>query len=655
MQIKHALLALLFFNFSFSYAQMPDTFGKLTSVEKSMESYEKEPNSNAVVLYERGDNYFKDDGRYVKLIKEYHVKIKILDEKGFDQANIVIPLRKSEKSAEELTKIDALTHNGEEKFSVLQSEIHTKEISSNRVEKTFTFPKLKKGSILEYKYTISSPYFFTFSGWNFQSNIPKIYSEFNAKIPANYIYNRALIGNLDLHINESSNKIKCFSVRGYLQLADCEVLKYAMKDIPSFKAAEGFMLAASNYRSRIDFELSEHIRFDGKKNKYTQSWKDVDKEFRTDKDIGRQLGKRNFFENKVSEKLLTEGDPLARAKKIFEYIQNHFTWNEKFGIHGKARVKDAFEKKSGNVSEINMSLINLLNAAGIKANLMLLSTRQEGLPKKAHPVMTDFNYAIVKVSIEGKDYLLDATDKYNPFGMLPFRALNQYGRVMDFKSASYWFDIKPETNNKHQVRAFLKFEVDQKKAMGVLDVTNLGYDAVTSRRNLDDYNEEDYLEEVANIVEGDMSIIKHTVYEENNTNKRFSERFEFELKDVLQGDMVYFNPFLIKFFENNPFVLEKRNYPVNFGYQRSYKYLISIDIPDGYKVHELPKNQAFELGDKVVFLNFFQKENANQIAISFNLDINGSSIDTEDYQGLKSIFKHVTDIQNNSLVIFKKE
>lgn len=655
MQLKHLFIFLLIVSVTFSYAQQSDNFGTLTTAERNITIYEKDSTANAVILYERGDNYFKVIGNYVRLIKEYHVRIKILDEKGFDEASISIALRSSEKSTEKLTKIKAVTHNDGQQFNVLPSEIYTKEVSPYSIEKTFTFPKLKKGSILEYKYTIVSPYFFTFSGWNFQSNIPKIYSEFNAKIPANYLYNRALIGSLNLDVNDASLKKDCFSVQGYAQAAECEILKYAMNDIPAFKEAEDFMLAASNYRSRIDFELSEHRRFDGIKDKYTKSWKDVDKEFRTDKDIGRQLGKSNFFENKVSENLLTDGDPITRAKNIFKFVQNHFTWNEKFGIYGKARVKDAFEKASGNVSEINMSLINLLNAAGIKANLMLLSTRQEGLPKKTHPVMTDFNYAIVKVAIDGKDYLLDATDKYNPYGMLPFRALNQYGRVMDFKNESYWFDIKPETNNKHSVRAFLKFEVEQKKAIGVLDVTNLGYDAISTRRNLDDYNEEDYLEEVANSVEGDMNIIKHTVKTESNTDKRVSERFEFELKDVLKGEMVYFNPFLIRFFKENPFVLEKRNYPVDFGYQRNYKYQISIEIPEGYKVHELPKNQAVQVGDKLVFLNFFHKENANQIAISFNLAINSNRIDTEDYDGLKAIFKHVTDIQNNSLIIFKKE
>jgi len=199
-----------------------------------------------------------------------------------------------------------------------------------------------------------------------------------------------------------------------------------MKDIPAFKTDDDYMLAASNYISRIEFELSVYHRLDGTKDTYTKSWKDVDMEFKTDKDIGKQLSKKGFFEKNVPENLLSSGDQLTKAKNIYKFVQNHFTWNGQYSTYGKARVKDAFNSKKGNAWEINMSLINLLNAADIKTNLMLSSTRQNGLPKKMHPVISDFNYVIAKTEIDGKDYLLDATDKFTPFGTLPFNALNHY-------------------------------------------------------------------------------------------------------------------------------------------------------------------------------------------------------------------------------------
>lgn len=654
MQIKNTLLALLFLSFSFSYSQMPDTFGKLTSVEKSMKSYEKDPDANAVVLYERGDNYFKVVNRKIRLIKEYHGKIKIFNEKAFDHGTIKIQLYHNNESTEKLTKIKAVTHNDGKQFNVLPSEIFTSDLSEKWREKKFTFPKLQPGSIIEYSYTIETAFTFNLTGWNFQTSIPVIYSEFNAKIPGNWTYNRSLTGSLKLDVNDASVKKYCFQLEGVRDPADCEVLKYAMKDVPAFKAEEDYMLASSNYISKINFELSQYRRLDGTTDKYTKSWKDVDSEFRSDKNIGRQLSKNNFFENNVDERLLTEGDPLTRAKNIFKFIQNHYTWNEDYGIYGKARVKNAFEQKKGNVLEINMSLINLLNAANIKTNLMLLATRHRSLPKKIHPVMSDFNYGIAKVTIDGKVYLLDATNKYLTFGMLPFRALNHYGRVMDFKNDSYWQNIITETKNKDQVRAYVKFDLDEKKAFGVIDMINTGYDAIDRRLALDEYSEEEYVEAWEEDIEGDFEITKYKLMAERTSDSQVSERFEFEIQNILNGDMIYLNPFLIRCFEKNPFTIDERTYPVDFGYNRHYKYNLNIVIPEGYEVHELPKEQLVKLGENLVILKFNQKVSNNQIAITFDLALNSAYIEAANYDGLKQVFKHVTDVQNNSLIVLKK-
>lgn len=301
-----------------------------------------------------------------------------------------------------------------------------------------------------------------------------------------------------------------------------------------------------------------------------------------------------------------------------------------------------------------MSLINLLNAAGIKTNLMLLSTRQRGFPKKTHPVMSDFNYSIAKVTIDGKDYLLDATNKYLPFGMLPFKALNHYGRVMDFKKASYWFNIIPERRNRQQIRAQLKFNVKEKKATGLLDILSTGYNAVATNELLDQHSKEEYLENMEENIEGDLTLTSHKIREELSNDRKVAERFEIELENILDGDMVYFNPFLMRFFGENPFLLKERTYPVDFGYPRSFKYSINMTIPEGYQVHELPEDKLVRLGEKMVIFQFFHKASQNQVTLTFDLALNSSHIKAEDYQDLKDIFKHVVEVQNNSLVVFKK-
>ena len=589
------------------------------------------------------------------MIKEYHAKIKILDEKGFDQSTITIPLYKNESLQEKMQGLRAVNHIGNIQYNVLPSEVFTKDVSEYKMEKSFTFPKLQKGCILEYSYTIISPFVYKFTGWDFQSDIPKIKSEFHAKIPGNYVYNRALVGPLELNTNDAQIQKNCFYIDGYQKGADCEVLHYAMNDIPAFKAEKEFMLSEKNYISRLDFELSEYHGLDGTKDNYTKNWNDVDQDFRSDKDVGRQLTKKGFFEKNVPDNLLTEGDPLTRAMNIYEFVKNHFSWTGAYGIYGKARIKEAFEKRKGSVGEINMSLINLLNVAGIKTNLMLLSTRSEGLPKKSHPVMSDFNYSIAKTEVDGKEYLLDATDKHMPFGMLPFRALNHYGRVMDFNNESYWHQIKPQKNNRYQVRANIRFNIDTGKAEGVLDIISMGYTALSAQKDFEQFSPQDYRDRMENKIGGEYQIVGHELLKESGDDKKVSERYSFEIENAVHGDMLYYNPFILRFFDKNPFELENRTYPIDFGYQRQFKYQLTLEIPQGYAVHEIPKNQAVQLGNQLVELKFKILKGNGQIGILFDLNLNKSFFEANAYEDLRNVFKHVTDIQKNTLVVLKKE
>ena len=176
--------------------------------------------------------------------------------------------------------------------------------------------------------------------------------------------------------------------------------------------------------------------------------------------IGWQLKKVSFFEDNLPQEIKLLTTDLEKAKAVYSFIQNHFTWNKKYSIFKNVKVKDAYENKIGNVGEINISLINALKAAGLKAELVLVSTRENGFATKIYPVISDFNYVIAKVNIDQKFYLLDATGKLAPFGLLPFRCLNSYGRVMDFENDSYWIDILPYIKSKTQLTAKLILNED---------------------------------------------------------------------------------------------------------------------------------------------------------------------------------------------------
>lgn len=630
------------------------TFGELSDSHKNFTKYEKDTTASAVYLYEKGKNFFEVRRGYVRLITQYHGIIKILKKEGFDHATIQIPYYHTDKSTDKVEKIRALTYNNGVRVGLDKENVFDVDLSDRWSAKRFTFPNIKVGSVLEYTYEIESLFYDYHMGWEFQSEIPKVYSEYNAEIPGNYVYNRSLNGEFELDVNEADIKGNCFSIPSSNNNADCEVLKYAMNDIPAFPEDEQFMLAKDNYISKLEFELSEHKRFDGRIDKYTKSWKDVDKEFRTDKDIGTQLRKKNFFESHVPENLLTEGDEITKAKNIFAFVQKHYAWNEEYGLWRNNRVKQAFSEKIGNAAEINITLINLLNAADIKVDMMLLATRGLGLPKQQHPVMNDFNYLIAKAEIGGETYLLDAVDDEIPFGIISYRCLNYIGRVMDFKNESYWYEIKPSHQSKRIVRAQITLDFEDQKAVGIFDDISRGYESVFQKRKINSMSDEDFLDEIENDNEENIRIISHEIKADNPEKSLLSQRFQFEIEDLEQSKTIYFNPFLIHFFKTNPFVSEERHFPIDFGYQRNYGYAASIKIPENYKVKDLPEALNLGLPQDSGLLRFKCSESNGVVSVFFDLKLNAPQYTSEAYTLVKTFFAKAVDIQKQSLIVLEK-
>lgn len=653
--IRNIISISIFFTLTLAVAQKTE-FGKLTPSELNFKSYDQDTTASAVYLFEYGDNYFDIRNDRIWLITEYHAKIKILKKEGIKKASIEIPYYHNGSNAELVRKIRGITHNGTVKHGIkANDDVFIVDESERWSTKRFTFPNVQVGSIIEYTYEVQSPFFFNLNGWSFQDNIPKLYTEYNAKIPGNWIYNRTLIGELKLDVNSSTIQKECFQVPGIPNSAACEVLKYAMNNVPAFKDSEEFMLAPRNYRSKLKFELATYHSFSGKKKQYTRTWNDVDKEFRFDKDLGRQLKKNNFFEDKVPTDLLTQGSQLEKAKNIYNYVQNHFNWNGNYGIWHNNRVKKAFEEKVGNIAEINITLINLLNSAGIDTKMVLSATRQFGLPKMSHPVMSDFNYVMAQATIDGNPILLDATDKNIPFGVLPFRALNYNARVMDFKDKSYWTEINPNPVNRHIVRANMKVNVEENKLEGVFNSINIGYDCYEHKKKLLSLTENEYLDQLEDNSLSDFEITSYELVENQSDEDKIIQKFEFEIAEVGASDQILINPFVVAFFDSNPFKSDERNYPVDFGYPRNYSYNLNLAIPEGYKVKELPKEISDILPGNLGMLKFRAIDNGNNTtALIFDLKLNATHYPSKIYKNLKDFFAKAVTTQTQTYIVLEK-
>src|SRR5690606_6477589 len=215
--------------------QSVHTFGEPLQEEFNMTVYPKDPEATGVVLYKRGNYTVDEVDGYIRLIKHVHCKIKVLDAKNFKHSTIEIPYYRENNVRENIEDLQAITHNGKSKVYLQKNAIFDTDEGKNWSLKKFTFPDVQNGSILEYTYTIETPYFFNFGNWEFQSELPVVYSELHTEIPGNFSYNRSLSGNYPLAVNHAEIKKACFVLNGFDVPGDCESATYAMENLPAFK------------------------------------------------------------------------------------------------------------------------------------------------------------------------------------------------------------------------------------------------------------------------------------------------------------------------------------------------------------------------------------------------------------------------------------
>ena len=259
---------------------------------------------------------------------------------------------------------------------------------------------------------------------------------------------------------------------------------------------------------------------------------------------------------------------------------------------------------------------------------------------------------LINAEIEGKNYLLDATDKFLAFGQIPYYCLNQYGRVLDFKKGSYWIDIDTGISSTKLYKTVLNVDEDY-GLTGSVENSLKGYPALYQKKKYF-INPSEYIKNIQDKV-STIKLSDHKVSTTELDSETFNQTFNVSLYPERIGDQLYINPFLFSFFDENPFKLQERTYPIDFGFKDVYQHSIRINIPDDYEVTDLPKDVTKKLPNNTGELVFNAIKEDNAVNLFFKYDFKESIYNSQYYKYLKYYLSVVLDIEKNTLIVLKKK
>lgn len=646
---KSYLILLIFIISSISIYSQRNTktpkLGQIKNDELKMTYYNKDSAAGALVLEEKGYSYVDDQNNF-DFRRDIYRRIKIFNKAEFNRATVEIDLYLKE----EVRYIEAVTYNLEDgkrkKIHLLSSQVFKTQLSENWRRTTFTLPNIKEGSVIEYRYSIFSPYN-QIDDWKFQWDIPKLKSDFTSSFPGNWKYNIRIRSSQKLDRNKSYIKSGCITVGG-LGDADCSVMEYGMDHIPAFKK-ENFMVSEENFKAKLIFEPISFTQTNGVIRKYTKTWKDADQTIRKNF-LDAQTSKKNYFKRNLPNKLFNAATETEKAQGIYKFIQNKLTWNEKYRTK-TIRVKEIYKNNTGGVDGINLVLYNALQAANIESYITALSTRNNGILTKLHPSVKQFNYYLVKVIVDGNTYFLDASDKNLIFGEFPFACLNGEVRVFDFRKGSYWELLKPKYRSSIRHNISLKFD-EEGEMKGDIISTERGYNALRKRRMLKNKSEEDYLEEF----ETENPLIEVETFDIVSDEKEIIKTaYKIAIPDfTLDDNDIRLNPFIIEKNSKNPFKLKERNYPVDFGFSWSESFSIRINIPEGYTVSQIPPDKTIGLPNNGGKLIYKVNKTDKDIIVFMKYSLRKAVYTNVEYHYLKEYFNNIIKAQD-AYIELKKE
>jgi len=602
-------VAITFFNFL--NAQTFD-YGNVTAfdISATQDDYFKE--APAVIIY-KNINY--EHGREF----EFHLRIKIYNKDGYKYANWEIPYNK-------VTSLKAATYN------IVNGVVEITEVSKNGIFKEkvnkenqirkIVFPNVKVGSVLEFKFKVKN---IRLSEIYTQNILPIRFLNLNIKNPKLF----------DLVVKENP----------YVKLPIRRIKKdfkllFIGDNIPALKE-EKFVGNINNHRGRILIYT----------NFYYDTWKDVSDYFFNADWFGKQIRHSNSYHNLTVDTLIEEEKfPLDKARNIYNYVKQEIQWNKKMGFYSNG-IKKAFKNKEGNIAEINLLLISMLKYAGLKANPMLISTKNNGWI--LYPSVREFNAVICALEINKKTYLLDAHNKNGGFGEIPFNFNNGMGLIINYDGTTRGYTTMIKEKSKNNVIISASLDVDNLKVTGNVKNQLTKYFAWQYRDLYKDSKKDVY----KGIIE-DMTLLNINNLKEANIesiSKPINISYDFEYEDYIEviGDRLYFEPLLFFGKRVNDYNDDKRINPIDIDYPYIENFIFYYKIPEGYKVESLPENKNISIVDDIGGLIFQIKSTSKEIQVSLKISINRAVILADYYENLYTLFSEYSNISNSKIVLSK--
>jgi hypothetical protein len=385
---------------------------------------------------------------------------------------------------------------------------------------------------------------------------------------------------------------------------------------------------------------------------YNSTWESLDQTLLSSTSWG-TLFKSNKDIKEIARQFEGIKDPTERMKKIHSYVTTNFKWDGSYSVWAGDKIKQLFESKLGNSTELNILLCTLLREADLDANPVIISTRENGRKNEVYPLLDKFNNTIVSVQIGDELIFMDGTNPATEPGVLPLSCIVDQGRVI-LRDGGYFTNITSYDAYSELTKVNTSIDPESGSVKGTFHSSGAGIKALSLRTSYESKGEEEFSKDfIANQEAWELENVKVA----NLANKENSVicEAEFSMEDGgIMPDMIYINAVLADRVEENPFKKSSREFPVDFGYKINSTYMGEIDIPEGFEVESQPAPVSIAIPGGAAKFSFFVRKDGNKLYLVSRKVLSQKMYTAAEYPYLKELYAKIVEKHAEQIVLRKK-
>ena len=586
-------------------------------------------------------------------------KIKILKPSGLKKSEITIPFinKRVPLRKELIENIDAWSYKYDGSQIVTsrlkKENVVIEHLNDSMSQVKFRIPDVKVGSVVEYRYKRISPLHPGIPGWEFQSDIPTMYSALETFYYDAFVVNQETKGPYEIKAFAETEQPTFTDVRQTVFTGrKAHRVFFEVRDLPAFRH-EDYIWNPKDYTPGVRSELLA-TRFVGYV-PYADKWLDVENRIIVENLFEKNIYGTVFYGKEIKTLVKPLKTDKEKIEAIYRLVKDKIKWNGKYALYGDPT--EAVSKGFGSNAEINAVLLRALYKQRLYVYPVLISPRTDGRLPVSFPTYNGIKTFIVCVETkDGDKYYLDGSAMYGGLNMLPSDLMVDNGRTL---ARSFMLEEGQGNGNVNLTTINNADFTEKVKAKllenGMLEgnfegvYSNLGAyyvkksfaatgDSLTFVKIIEDRND---------ITVKNYSLMNHR----DPMSEQILEKITFEKKANKSHENYVINPFVLGQNLLNLQIENDRTLPVELDFPRKYNLTFEMEIPDGYQVVRLPENKTAEGVEGNLKMEFTADQNGNSVFVRLMLDVNKVVFAPAELDEFRNIFSLIEKVYQDSIVV----